>query len=266
MLATRPRTKTAGARVNTEPVPQARWQCAPPVPGPDSLLTLLPVPHCPCCSWYESCDMANLYPVPNHPDYKSQVVRGVSDGGWTIVVVLLLCGAMYTGGGILIGKRAGGARGTGAALHPHYASWIALAALVSDGVAFARAGGKPHAAGYRPVGGGAAAAIAEGVPAQQRKAASSAKKGSRSKHSSDSREKHSSSSSSSSSKRKKAGRKSDGSEKEGSSSLEPAARNDRHSPSSGGSPPAGSAAPAANEGGEKSSSSGGGGRWVHVPQ
>jgi hypothetical protein len=203
--------------------------------------------------------MTNLYPVPKYPDYKSQVVRGVSDGGWTTVAVLLLCGATYVGGGILIGKRTGGARGTGAALHPHYASWIALAALVSDGVAFARAGGKPHAAGYRPVGGGAAAAISEGS------SASSAKTGSRSKHSSDSRGKHSSSSSSS--KKKKADRKSEGSEKEGSSSPEPAARHDRHSPSSG-SPPAGAAAPAAaaNKGGGKSSSSGGGGRWVHVPQ
>ena len=76
------------------------------------------------------------------------------DGGGTlgliISVVLLLGGAIYAGGGVALGARAGaGKRGLSA--HPHFAQWQELRGLVLDGARFTqrrlRGGGEDSSSG-----------------------------------------------------------------------------------------------------------------------
>ena len=195
--------------------------------------------------------MEDLYSIPNAPDYKSQVVHGANGaGGWTIVAVLLLGGSAYLGGGTMIGKRTGGA-GQGLTTHPHHPRWVALAALVSDGVAFARVGGRERPGGYRQLGGGSAGRLSE-------------ESGGKSKHSSSNSSKASSSPDQkrSSSKKKKGGSSGEG-EREGERSPPPPPPAKQSSQNEEAAPPAkkGEAVAAA-----ASTASGGGGRWVHVPQ
>ena len=58
--------------------------------------------------------------------------------------------ALYVGGGTLLGAKSG--RGSGLRAHPHYGHWQEVAALVFDGVAFAKGGRQRR--GYAGVGGG----------------------------------------------------------------------------------------------------------------
>ena len=69
------------------------------------------------CSWYESCDMANLYTVPGKADYQSQVVRGAGGSGWSLVATLLATAVVYLVAGVIYGRRMGNSA-SGLAAHP----------------------------------------------------------------------------------------------------------------------------------------------------
>jgi hypothetical protein len=59
--------------------------------------------------------------------------------GCNFLIVMLLCGGAYLGGGMLLRQRQGaGATGDWKELLPHQAQWLALRALVEDGAAFTK--------------------------------------------------------------------------------------------------------------------------------
>ena len=59
--------------------------------------------------------------------------------GCNFLIVMLLCGGAYLGGGMLLRQRQGaGATGDWKELLPHQAQWLAFRALVEDGVAFTK--------------------------------------------------------------------------------------------------------------------------------
>jgi hypothetical protein len=60
-------------------------------------------------------------------------------GGWRMVVALLVCSALYAGGGVAHAVRVRGVAldpGNARQLLPHAATWAALGGLVHDGIAF----------------------------------------------------------------------------------------------------------------------------------
>lgn len=77
-----------------------------------------------------------------------------SEFGWgsTVLLVLLMGGLVYVGGGVAYGKRSGrggGSSGGPFAAHPHAQRWHMLAALVMDGLAYAKAGRQAGGEGRR---------------------------------------------------------------------------------------------------------------------
>lgn len=58
--------------------------------------------------------------------------------GTLFAVVIFLVSALYVGGGLAYGIRSGHG-GSGVRAHPHYTRWEAIAGLVSDGAAYAKA-------------------------------------------------------------------------------------------------------------------------------
>ena len=157
--------------------------------------------------------------------------------GMPFVLVLVLAGGAYVGGGVALGRRAGG-KAAGLKAHPHWPRWVELGGLVSDGVAFSRAGGKrgsrSSAAGYAPVPSAEAPRGSSGKDKKKEKRTSSGSGGGKEKE-----------------KEKKSSK-----QKRGSSSSQsaPAAPVDA--------PPAPATAAAAPASG---TAAGGGGRWVHLP-
>ena len=103
------------------------------------------------CSWYESCDMANLYTVPGKADYQSQVVRGADGSGRSLVATLLATVVVYLVAGVIYGRRTGNPA-SGLAAHPQYAKFVSLHGLVTDGVAYARGRRGTEATRYTPLG------------------------------------------------------------------------------------------------------------------
>lgn len=65
--------------------------------------------------------------------------------GWVLACGIIVAGTIYAVGGVAYGERITGGGGSGTsklAAHPHYTRWIEIAGLCSDGVAFARGGGR----------------------------------------------------------------------------------------------------------------------------
>jgi hypothetical protein len=97
-------------------------------------------------------------PCPNVPKDFAADWKCTASGGWSLVALILGCGGLYVGLGVLFGSRAGGKR-IALASHPHHRQWGELRALALDGLVFARALAHGQAAaGYEPVCRAAAAA------------------------------------------------------------------------------------------------------------
>lgn len=164
--------------------------------------------------------------------------------GWgsTLLVMLVLCGAAYVGGGVAFGTRTSGKQGLAA--HPHYQKWIDLQGLVVDGGSAVRSSGSGAAArrrsGDKEGGGGGYHSTAETEPLQGKH---------RDRRRSPSKEKHKTATNGGGgNKRKK--------EKQPSSSVAIAQPAAPPAQATGGGPAGGTAL---------QSAAGDGGRWVHVP-
>lgn len=158
---------------------------------------------------------------------------GISDWGASFLVVFATGSALYTVGGVALGRRAqqaglaqvrpGGDDGLKA--HPHYQRWVGVVSLVTDGVAFTRGGRRrpPRQPLEEPAG------------APPRKKLQRADKSSRAPKS------------------------------QGKSSGSSKAESSEQSLLGGGDETRGPAATAEASGARSHTPSGGGGQWVHVP-
>ena len=102
-------------------------------------------------------DSVQLYKGPLVPNADWEACKGVplappSAAGVVFLLLVVLGSALYVGGGVVIGSRAGDDRSL--KCHPHYRRWIALRGLVSDGVSFSK--------GRRRGGGGSGGDIGAG--------------------------------------------------------------------------------------------------------
>ena len=175
--------------------------------------------------------------------------------GVTFIAGLVLGGGAYVGVGVALGARAG--RGQLApSSHPHYPSWVSVAGLVADGVAYSRARAQGRSVSTAKRGGGSYAAVGDASRAGR----DSVKHGS-----SRTESKTSGGSSSSSSKKTKKDKrdksKSPGRAAESQEQQQDHADSARATTSSA----AASATDQEPAGQAAGTAAGGGGRWVHIP-
>ena len=175
-------------------------------------------------------------PCPGDSKHVGVAVR--CSGGWTGPILILTAAALYTGGGVLWGRRTGVGPATSSFLsvHPHWAKWTEVAGLVQDGVVFTR---------RRLKAGGAAGGIA---PARETPLAGEE----------NGRRRGGDAGASTRSPRKKSSRKGEQKLRNGQHDSERETEEAAGTPATAPRAPAPSA-PAAG------TTAGDGGRWVHVP-
>lgn len=114
-------------------------------------------------TWLGGCWVAPATFKMGDPKWKNKPLwigangctRSGFDWGWTVLLVLLIGGLAYIGGGVAYGKRTGRGTSRGASsggpfsAHPHAQRWCMLAGLVMDGVAYAKAGRQDGGEGRR---------------------------------------------------------------------------------------------------------------------
>ena len=104
----------------------------------------------------------------------SQVPNDLVNNGlaWVFVLAVLLGGAAYVVGGVLVSGR--GQKSLAA--HPHYRMWVEVLSLVRDGVGLVASGGTGGRVGSRSLAGGGVGRAARAGPQKKDKAKSKKEK------------------------------------------------------------------------------------------